>query len=150
MRLLMILMLSIPCVAQQVDRYVASANTTALSLQQPAANARQITFGDSDNAGVNVYCASASTATFKWNGAAATSTAGTETKLPGTQQPSGMTVWTASNVGTGTTGPVYNIPAGATMNFSLTWFRFGTTGTATNITVATSNSCTITFAYSAV
>ena len=132
------------------DHYIASASTTALTLQQPATGARQITFGDADNAGASVYCASASTATVKWNGTAATATAGSEVKLPGTFQPSGMTVWTGSNVGTGTTGPVYNVPAGATLNISFTWFRFGTQGTATNLTIATSNSCTITFAYSAI
>jgi len=144
------LIFSLPCFAQQPDRYTATASTTALSLQQPASNARQISFGDADNAGASVYCASASTITFKWQGTAATATAGAEVKLPGTQQASGMTVWTASNAGNGTIGPVYNVPAGATMNFSLTWFRFGTQGTTANITIATSNSCTITFYYSAV
>lgn len=140
----------------QQDHYIATASTTALTVQQPACTAdadcaaRQISFGDATVAGASVYCASASTATIKWNGAAATSTAGSEVKLPGTQRPSGMTVWTASNVGTSTTGPVYNVPAGATYPLDLTWFRFGTQGTATNLTIATSNTCTITFAYSAV
>jgi hypothetical protein len=136
---------------QGVDHYIASAATTALTLQQPAAaDARIITFGDSNVAGASVYCASASTATISWNGTAANSTAGTEAKLPGTQRPSGMTVWTASNVGSGTTGPVYNVPAGATFTLDLSWFVFGTQGTTENLTIATSNSCTITFAYTAV
>lgn len=134
---------------QSFDHYIASASTTALTLQQPAANARQITIGDSNNAGASVYCASASTATVSWNGSAATATAGTEVKLPGTQQPSGMTIWTASNVGGGTTGPVYNMAAGGTLNLSFTWFMLGTQGPGTNLTISTSNSCTITFAYSA-
>lgn len=133
----------------QPDHYIATASTTALTVQQPASNARQITFGSQTVAGASVYCASAATATIKWNGATATATAGSEVKLPGTQQPSGMTVWTGSNVGTGTTGPVYNVPAGATMNIDLTWFRLGTQGTATNLTIATSETCTVTFAYSA-
>lgn len=136
---------------QGVDHYIASAATTALTVQQPvAADARIITFGDSNVAGASVYCASASTATISWNGTAATATAGSEKLLPGTQRPSGMTVWTASNVGSGTTGPVYNVPAGATFALDLSWFIFGTQGTATNLTIATSNSCTITFTYSAV
>lgn len=152
MRLFALLILSLPCFAQQADRYVATAATTKFTLQQPAANARQISFGDDQNAGASVYCASASTATFSWQGAAATTTAAAtaEKKLPGTQQASGMTPYTASDVGSGTTGPAYNVPAGATMNFSLTWFRFGTGGTTANISIATSNSCTITFYYSAV
>ena len=136
--------------AQGVDHYIASAPTTALTVQQPvAADARIITFGDANVAGASVYCASASTATISWNGTAATTTAGTEKKLPGTQRPSGMTVWTASNAGSGITGPVYNVPAGATFTLDLSWFVFGTQGTAENLTIATSNSCTITFAYSA-
>lgn len=135
---------------QGVDHYIASAATTALTVQQPVADdARLITFGDSNVAGASVYCASASTATIKWNGTAATATAGTEVKLPGTQRPSGMTIWTGSNVGTGTTGPVYNVAAGSTFPIDLTWFVLGTQGTATNLTIATSNSCTITFAYTA-
>lgn len=150
--LIAICLLAVVALAQPVpqDRYLVTANTTKLTLQQPATNARQITFGDTDNPGVSVYCAAASTITFSWNGTAASTTAGSELKLPGTFQPSGMTVWTASNVGSGTTGPVYNVAAAGTMAFSLTWFKFGTQGTATNLTVATSNSCTITFAYSAI
>ncbi len=122
-----------------------------MTIQQPASNARQLTFGDSNNAGASIYCASASTATISWGGGASTATAGTELKLPGTQIASGATVWTATNQsGAGTTGPVYNVPAGATFPISLTWFQFGTRGTQDNITITTSNSCTITFAYSAV
>ncbi len=148
--LLFTLLCALPAFSQlPPDHYQASAATTALTLQQPAANARQISFGSATVAGAWVYCASASTASFFWNGTAATSTTGSEVKLPGTQQPSGMTVWTGSNVGTGTTGPVYNVPAGSTFTFDLTWFLFGTQGTAANITIKTSNSCTITFSYSA-
>lgn len=132
------------------DHYIATASTTALTLQQPATNARLITFGSPTVAGASVYCAAAQTATISWNGAAATATAGSEKKLPGTQRASGMTVWTASNVGSGTTGPVYNIPAGATVNFDLSWVTFGTQGTSANLTITTNGTCTITFAYSAI
>lgn len=137
--------------AQQQDHYIATASTTALTLQQPASNARQISFGNSTVAGASVYCASASTATISWNGSVSSATAGTELKLPGTQRASGMTVWTATNQSSaGTTGPVYNVPAGSTFVLDLTWFRFGTQGTGANLTITTSNSCTITYAYSAV
>jgi len=135
---------------QASDHYIFTASTTAATVQQPAANARQITFGTSTVAGASVYCVAAQTAQISWNGTAATSTAGTELKLPGTRLPSNATVWTASNVGAGTAGPIYNVPAGGTMAFDLTWFRFGTGGTSQNITIATSGTCTITFAYSAI
>lgn len=135
----------------RIDHYVASASTTALTIQQPATGARRITFGSPTIPSASIYCATAQTATVKWNGTAATSTAGTEAKLPGTTKASGVTVWTASNVGAGTTGPVYNVAAGATFNiFDLSWISFGATGTATNVTIATSGTCTITFYYSAI
>lgn len=147
---LCLLLLCLPGVAQVQDHYIVSANTTALTLQQPAANARQVSFGSPTVAGASVYCAAAQTASLFWNGSAATATAGSEKLLPGTSQPSGMTIWTTSNVGTGTTGPVYNVPAGATFALDLSWFQFGTGGTASNLTIKTSGTCTITFAYSAV
>lgn len=148
--LLLLFAFALPAFCQPAaDHYIASASTTAFSIQQPATNARQISFGSPTVAGASVYCVAAATAQIKWNGAAATTTAGTELKLPGTQQPSGANVFTASNVGTGTAGPIYNVPAGGTMTFDLTWFRFGTQGTSANITIATSGTCTITFAYSA-
>lgn len=132
------------------DHYSASASTTAMTVQQPATNARQISFGDSDNAGLSVFCASASTATFSWNATTpASATAGTEKMLPGTQLPSGINVFTGSNASGGVSGPVYNVAAGATTLFSLTWFRLGTQGTTANITMTTSNACTITWLYSA-
>ena len=149
-KLLILLIASVAAFAQEADHYIASASTTALTIQQPASNARQISFNQALNEGVSVYCASASTATFSWNGTAATATAGAEIKLPFTQRASGMTVWTGSNVGGGQTGPIYNVPAGSTMSFSLASFKFGTQGTTANLTITTSNACTITFSYSAV
>lgn len=131
------------------DHYIASASTTALTIQQPASDARQISFGDTNMAGASVYCASAQTATVSWNGTAATSTAGSEIRLPGTLRPSNVTVWTASNVGTGTAGPVYNVPAGGTFLISMPWFYLGSQGTLSNVTITTTGTCTITFAYSA-
>lgn len=134
---------------QPFDRYMATAATTGLTIQQPAANARQITFGDAVVPGASVYCVAAQTATLSWSGTAATATAGTELMLPGTFTPSNATVWTATNVGAGTTGQVYQVAAGATIAIPLPWFRLGTAGTAQNITIKTSGTCTITFNYSA-
>jgi hypothetical protein len=141
----------LPIFAQTLpsDHYIATASTTALTIQQPAANGRQITFPPPGVAGAWVYCAAAQTATLSWNGTAATTTAGAEVKLPGTFAASGMTVWTASNVGAGITGPVYNIAAGGTVPLDLSWFRFGTQGSGANLTISTSGTCTINFLYSA-
>lgn len=138
-----------PSSALAVDHYIASVATTALTIQQPSTGARRITFGDSQNAGASVYCASAATATLKWAGTAATATTVAEKKVIGTANASGVTIWSGSDVGTGTTGPVYNVPAGGTLNVGLSWFVLQGNGTAINITIATSGTCTITFAYSA-
>ena len=154
MKLMLLLIAAVAAFAQPVptDHYSASASSTALTLQMPATGARQITFGNGPGTtGAAVYCAGAQSATFSWNGGASTATAGTEIKLPGTQQPSGATIWTATNQsGAGTIGPVYNIPAGATMAFDLSWFRFGTGGTSSNLTITTTGTCTIAFFYNAV
>jgi hypothetical protein len=132
------------------DRYTAQAATTALTIQAPASNGRAIVFGSATTAGASIYCAAAQTATLKWNGTAATATTSTaEKKLPGTQQSSGMTLWTASNVGTGTTGPSYTIAAGGTLLLDLYNIRLAQNGTASNLTIATDGTCTITFYYSA-
>lgn len=145
---LAILVLS--CVALHAqDYYIATANTTALTIQQPASGSRIISFPTPGSPGASVYCVSASTITTSWNGTNATATAGSEVKLPGTTNASGMTVWTGSNVGSGTTGPVQNVAAGGTLPIDLSRFRFGTVGSPQNLTITTSNSCTITFAYSA-
>ena len=154
MKLLLLLIAAGAAFAQPVptDHYTASATSTALTIQQPATQARQITFGNGPGTtGAAVYCAAAQTATFSWNGTATSATAGSEVKLPGTVNASSATIWTATNQSSaGTTGPVYNIPAGATMAFDLSWFRFGTGGTSSNLTITTSGSCTIAFFYNAV
>jgi hypothetical protein len=153
--LLMVLALAASAWAQNIsfitqpDHYKATATTTALTIQQPVSGGRQIVFGDGQIPGATVYCVAAQTATFSWNGTAASSTAGAEKLLPGTTVASGVTVWTASNVGAGTAGEATNIPAGSTVNFALPWIRFLTQGTAINLTITTSGSCTITFNYSA-
>ncbi len=148
--LLSLFVCSLIASAADPDRYTAQAATTAYTIQAPANNGRSITFGTEVTAGASVYCVAAQTATIKWNGAAATATtSATEVKLPGTFNASGMTLWTASNVGTGTVGPVYTIPAGATVLIDLFNLRLAKNGTASNLTIATSGTCTITFYYSA-
>ncbi len=121
------------------DRYIAAAATTAYTI-----------FGSETTAGASVYCAGAQTITLSWNGGAATATtSATEVKLPGTQLPSGMTLWTASNVSGGTTGPTYNVAAGGTLLIDLFHMRLNQSGTGNNITISSTGSCTMTFYYSA-
>jgi hypothetical protein len=143
--------LALPFRAQSPpDRYTAQAATTAYTIQAPASNGRLIVFGSPTTAGASVYCAAPQTATLSWNGTAATTTtSATEVKLPGTQAPSGMTFWTASNAGSGTTGPAYNIAAGGTLLIDLYNFRLAMNGTGNNLTISTTGSCTITYYYSA-
>ncbi len=132
------------------DRYTAAAATTAFTIQAPAANGRAIVFGSQGTAGASVYCAAAQTVTLAWNGTAATATTSTaEKKLPGTQQASGMTLWTASNVGGGTTGPTYAVAAGGTLLIDLYSFRLAMNGAGNNVTISATGTCTITYYYSA-
>lgn len=121
------------------NRYIATASTTALTVQQPATGALQVQFESA-----SVYCASASTVTTSWNGAAATATTLAIKKSPQTQQPPIATAWSGSNVGSGTTGVVYNVPAATERDFDMSLITLGTNGTASNFTFTTNNSCTIT------
>ena len=142
MKNLLIMIFSAGIVLAQGERYIASASTTALTLQQPATNALTVSFLSSGPA--SIYCASAQTATLSWNGTAATTTAGTANRLPPTQKPANASIFTASNVGSGTTGPVYNVAAGATLLIDMSWFSMGASGTGNNITITTNGTCTIT------
>ncbi len=150
-KLAVVLFASLLSAQSPPDQYTAEAATTALTIQAPSSNGRSITFGTQDSAGASVYCSSNQTVTLAWNGTAATATTSTaETKLPGTQQPSGMTLWTASNVGGGTTGPTYHVLAGNTLLLYLYPIRLARNGTGNNLTISATGSCTITFYYSAI
>jgi hypothetical protein len=139
--LLLLLALAIPAIAQ--NHYIATASTTALTVQQAAGtNGAQVTFQ-----GASVYCASAQTATLSWNGTAATATTLATLAVPNTFTGSRATAWSGSNVGAGTTGPVYNVPAASTFLIDLGWFAMGNTGSGSNFTITTSGSCTITITW---
>lgn len=120
------------------NRYIATANTTALTVQQPSANANQVLFETA-----SIYCASACTVTPSWNGAAATTTALTIKKAPQVNQPPLAKAFTDSNVSGGTAGVVYNIPAGGTMLFDMSSIAMGTNGTGNNFTYTTNGTATI-------
>lgn len=140
--LLCFLFLSISLQAQQ-NRYSATtgdvsltAAGTALTIQQPAANARQVKFESAI-----VYCSVACNITQAQNGAAATATAGTATALTPTLEGAQATVWTASNVGAGTAiGPLLHInPGPNTQVIDLSKLSMGNTGANTNYTVSISS-----------
>lgn len=140
--------------ALAIDHYQAIATTSgaaAVTIQQPASGARRITFGSASDgvAGLVAYCASAQTIVLSSNGTAASATSGTEKKLAGTSNASGVTVWTASNVGAGTSGITIHVPAATDYPISLSWFVLQGASTAINLTATTSGTCTLTFSYSA-
>lgn len=123
--------------------YLATASTTALTIQQPAAtDSIQVNF---DQAWI--YCAAEQTATLKWNGTAASATTLAVKRLPTTSAPATATAWSASNVGSGTTGPTYVVPAGLTYRINLAKFHMNRGGTSTNLTLSTTGTCTITMAW---
>lgn len=121
------------------QRYIVTASTMALTVQQPAAGGNQVYLETA-----SVYCASACTVTQSWNGAAATATAATILMLPGTYRLPLATAWSGSNAGSGTTGPVYNVAAGSTMVFDLSLIALGPTGGGSNFTLTASGAATIT------
>ncbi len=142
-KLILLALVALTLTAQPTYReYLATASTTALTIQKRADDPTQISFHQAW-----VYCVAAQTATLSWNGTAASSTTLATLRLPNTQLTSAATAWSASNVGAGTTGPVYNVPAGGTFVIDLSLFKMGNTGTGTNVTIATSGTCTITFGW---
>jgi hypothetical protein len=120
-------------------RYYATYSGTALTVQQPAANNAQVHFEQAV-----IECAAAETVTLSWNGAAATSTTLAIVKSPQTQRLPAATAWSASNVGTGTVGPVYGATAAATLLIDLSLFTMGNGGTGVNFTIKTAGTCNIT------
>lgn len=128
---------------------VLSGSGTAFTIQQPAANAKQVTLESAQ-----VYCSVACTVTQSQNGAAATATAGTSAAiLPTLPAPAASaTTWTASNVGGGTAagGKLY-VPATATVVLDLSQIKMGATGTGTNYSIVVSSitgTANITFTWS--
>lgn len=139
----LIIALSFAGILAAQNHYVATATTTALTIQQPATNARDISFPANGVAGAWVSCAAAQTVTLSWSGTAATSTAGTALMFPPSTTPASMTVWTASNVGSGTTGPTYPVAAGGAQLIDLSFFHMGASGTGNNLTISSTGSCII-------
>jgi hypothetical protein len=77
-----------------------------------------------------IYCSVACGFTFQQNGAAATTTTLATTPF-NLAPPSTATAWSASNVGTGTTLPTFNIPTGGgTMTFDISMFTLAPSPTS--------------------
>jgi hypothetical protein len=112
-----------------------SGTGTSFTIQQRATNGRPIQLESAA-----VYCSVACNVTQSQNGAAATATAGTAYPiLPTLNYSATATVWTASNVGSGTAaGGVVHVPAGVTVPLDLSKISMGNTGTGTNYTVTVS------------
>lgn len=158
-KLLVFFVLSVPLFAQQQSRYLAnytaslaSSASVTLTIQQPATAANQVSFEGSATGlppGVIITCPGQSfTVAQTANGIAATATAGTITKMPGTLQPAQSTFWTASNVSGGTTiAPLLTYSSGSIGTIDWSPLRLGTGGTSANISLTVTNtgntSCTV-------
>ena len=115
-----------------------AATTEAITVQQPATGARQVTF-----IGAYFDCSVACTFTLSVNGTAATATSLPVVNVNQGETAAKTTAWSGSNVGTGTTIGVYACSAACSLSIDLTGVTFaqGTSTTGTNLTLK-SNSIT--------
>ena len=150
--LVVLALLVIPVLASgQVFRSVrhprnfAYYKTTALSgavetvtVQQPASGARSVYLQS-----VTLSATAATTFTLKYDGTAATGTAGTVLALSRDRAAGAATVWHTSNVGAGSTLHSYLLGANEEITIDLSHIVMIGDGTATNVSIAT-NSVTAT------
>lgn len=114
---------------------VLAAASTKFTIQQPATNGNVVML----EAAV-LYCSVACDVTMAQNGTAATATAGTVTQILPFGVPAMATVWTASNVGSGTAaGGILHLAATERVTIDLSKISMGNTGTATNYTFVISS-----------
>src|SRR5580692_5258795 len=106
---------------------------------QATTTSGQVSFEEAD-----IYCAAAQTATVYVNGTAATTTAGTVTGPIGVASAVPPAVFTASNVGTGTTLKSYPVGAGALIVLDMTPFLLPPgVGGAANLSIGVTGTCTV-------
>jgi len=113
-----------------------SSSGMNFTIQQPATNGKTVTL-----VSALVYCGVACNITQAINGAAATATAGTASALSSFAPAALATIWTASNVGTGTpAGGILHLAGGAgterTLDMSSVVLR--NNGTSSNYTFTVS------------
>jgi len=114
-----------------------SSAGTSFTIQQPATNGKNVKLSSA-----LVYCSVACDITQAQNGTAATATAGTATAiLPGGLfTPATATVWTASNVGSGTAvGGTIHQTSQQYIPIDLSKISMGNTGKNTNYTITISS-----------
>jgi hypothetical protein len=126
---------------------VLAATAEAITIQQPATGARQVTF-------ISVYVDStvAVTFTLSVNGTAATSTSLAVNNVNPGETAAKTTAWSGSNVGAGTTIQTFGCSAACNLSIDLTGFTFpqGGSTTGTNLTMKTTSitgTVNITFTY---
>lgn len=109
-----------------------SAAGTALTIQQPATNASVVNFETA-----TIYCSVACVVSQAQNGTAATATAGTAVAISPSGPAAAATVWTASNVGAGTSvPPAINLSAGSTLVLDLSKVTLPHGGSQVNYTIS--------------
>jgi hypothetical protein len=135
--------------AQQLDP-ARDPLRTRYEFNSTTAGAAKVTVQASATSGgvnfeqVDVTCAAIQTVTFYENGTAATTTAGTATGPIGPSSAVPPSVFTASNVGTGTTLKSFTVSAAITSNFDLSAFSLAAQGGgAQNFSVGVNGACTI-------
>lgn len=112
-----------------------SSAGTKFTIQQPATNANSVQLE-----AATAYCSVACDLTMAQNGTAASTTAGTVNLLLPFGVPALATVWTASNVGSGTAaGGILHLAATEKITIDLSKISMGNTGTATNYTFVISS-----------
>ncbi len=109
----------------QAIRGDTGVTSQAITIQQPATTPSATVQLEL----ASIWCSVACTATLSWNGTAATSTALSTTALNGAP-PSTATAWRSSNVGSGTTGNVFNLAANTLYTLDLSKFYLGKGGGA--------------------
>jgi hypothetical protein len=110
-----------------------SGAAVVVTIQQPSTGARQLVFE-----GATIYCSVACVPALEINGAAATATAGTATKLDTRAPAATAAVFTGSDVGAGTVINRYPIAAGGQTTIFKAGLTLGvSTGVRQNLTIRT-------------
>lgn len=140
--ILTLLLLMVPLRAEMTGSYThflkssLSSSTIKLTVQQIASGTRDLHF-----VSVGLKCTVDATFTLSLNGTAASATSGTVKKNNPWQPNATATVWTASNVGSGTTHRTFDVIGGTSEQaFDLSRFIIPRgAGTGANLTVTSSS-----------
>ncbi len=158
-RILLLVAAAAAALAQTPSRYfdgytgsLAASASITLTWQQAASPTTRVYFEGASTglaAGLMVQCpGNEFTIAQAANGTAATQTAATIVKLPGTYSAPLHTFWTSSNVGAGTAiAPLLTYSAGAIAALDWSSMSLGSRGTAANLSLTVTNiggsACTV-------